>query len=63
MAIAGILNLDTSLISGIASSEMKWIAKRPKDSSLNVNKASEQLSHKPEKFAISLAKFVRDHLV
>jgi dTDP-4-dehydrorhamnose reductase len=62
IGIAEILNLDTRLISGIASSDMKWIAKRPKDSSLCVGRAYEKLSHKPEKFSISIAKFAQDLL-
>jgi dTDP-4-dehydrorhamnose reductase len=60
LRIAKVLNLDASLISGIYSGSMKWSAKRPKDSSLNVNRANKALEHKPEDFNISLIKFARD---
>ncbi|MFQ6119001.1 MAG: dTDP-4-dehydrorhamnose reductase [Methanosarcinales archaeon] len=38
--IAKIFDLDESLIESITSDELEWIAKRPKDSSLNVEKIS-----------------------
>jgi dTDP-4-dehydrorhamnose reductase len=46
--IAETFNLDSSLIKPIKMSELKaWIAKRPKDSSLNTKKIKEQLRTKP----------------
>ena len=60
LRIAKILNLDSDLIKGIQSSCMKWIAKRPKDSSLCVNRAQRELSHGPEQFDVSLARFASE---
>jgi len=39
--------LDKTLISASKSSEMKWLAKRPTNTSLNVEKASSMLQNKP----------------
>ena len=45
--IAKSFELDDTLINPINSSEINWIAKRPRDSSLNVEKANRILSNKP----------------
>ncbi len=47
ITFAKIFDLDTSLIDPCTSDEMSWIAKRPKDSSLNVEKAMQTLESKP----------------
>jgi len=46
-AIASTFNLDSTLIMPSTSSDFSWIAKRPKDSSLNVEKAQKSLKKKP----------------
>lgn len=45
--LARIFNLNNTLIKSITINEVSWKAKRPKDSSLNVNKALTILNHKP----------------
>jgi len=45
--LARVFNLDESLITPISINEIKWKAKRPRNSSLNVEKAMEMLSNKP----------------
>jgi dTDP-4-dehydrorhamnose reductase len=45
--IARKFNLDERLIQPITSNEISWIAQRPRDSSLNVEKASRTLKIKP----------------
>jgi dTDP-4-dehydrorhamnose reductase len=45
--IARKFNLDECLIQPITSNEISWIAQRPRDSSLNVEKASRTLKIKP----------------
>lgn len=52
--IAGTFQLDESLIIPAGSSDMKWLAKRPRDSSLNVEKASKTLDNKPLKIREAL---------
>jgi dTDP-4-dehydrorhamnose reductase len=52
--IAKTFQLDESLIDPARSSEMKWLAKRPRDSSLNVEKASKTLDNKPLKIREAL---------
>lgn len=46
-SIASVFNLDPALITPSASSNFSWAAKRPKDSSLNVEKAQNALRNKP----------------
>ena len=46
-AIASTFNLDSTLITPSRSSAFPWPAKRPKDSSLNVEKAQKTLTKKP----------------
>jgi len=45
--IAKVFGLDESLISPSRMDELSWIAKRPRDSSLDVSKAMEKLKNKP----------------
>ena len=45
--IADIFNLDNTLLSPSNSSSTSWLAKRPKDSSLNVEKSLKELNTKP----------------
>jgi len=47
VGLAENLGLDKSLIEPISVSDMKWKAKRPRDSSLDVTKALKILAHKP----------------
>jgi dTDP-4-dehydrorhamnose reductase len=54
--IAETFQLDEGLIAPARSSEMKWLAKRPLDSSLNVEKASKTLYNKPLKIREALNK-------
>lgn len=58
--IAAKLNLDKNLIKSTSINEMKWIAKRPKDSSLDVSKATLLLNEKPLAIGPSLDYFVRE---
>lgn len=58
--IAKKLNLDKKLLKPTKMNDMKWIAKRPKDSSLDVSKASMVLNEKPLTVEQGLEKFVRD---
>ena len=53
-------SLDENFITPVSSEEIKWIAKRPKDSSLNVNKAYQALKNKPLKIHEALEKMKRD---
>jgi dTDP-4-dehydrorhamnose reductase len=46
-ALADTLGLDVTLIDPARMEEMRWPAKRPKDSSLDVSKASSSLTSKP----------------
>jgi dTDP-4-dehydrorhamnose reductase len=45
--LAKTFNLDPKYITPVKSKHIKWVAKRPKDSSLNVNKAEQTLMNKP----------------
>ena len=54
--IADTFSLDKTLISPANSREMNWLAKRPKNTSLNVEKASTTLKHKPLKIKEALLK-------
>jgi dTDP-4-dehydrorhamnose reductase len=47
ITLAEIFDLDTSLIDPCTSDEISWVAKRPKDSSLNIDKAMQTLEFKP----------------
>ena len=54
--IAKTFNLNPNLLKPVTAKEMTWLAKRPKDSSLNVDKANETLTHKPLQISESLSK-------
>jgi len=57
--VADKLNLDKKLLNPINIEQMNWIAKRPKDSSLDVSLASEVLNEKPFNIEQGLENFVR----
>jgi len=57
--LADKLNLDKKLLNPINIEQMNWIAKRPKDSSLDVSLASEILNEKPFNIQQGLDNFVR----
>ena len=52
------LNLDGTLLKQISMNKMKWIAQRPKESSLDVSRASSILNEKPQKIDQSLNLFI-----
>jgi len=52
------LNLDGTLLKQISIDKMKWVAQRPKDSSLDVSRASSILKEKPQKIDQSLNLFI-----
>ena len=52
------LNLDGTLLKQISMNKMKWVAQRPKDSSLDVSRASSILNEKPQKIDHSLNLFI-----
>jgi len=54
------LNLDGTLLKQISMSKMKWVAQRPKDSSLDVSRASSILNEKPQKIDQSLNLFINE---
>jgi dTDP-4-dehydrorhamnose reductase len=56
------LKLDNELIKAVTVDEINWLAKRPKDSSLDVTKASNLLQEKPMKIEDSIDYFIRDYL-
>ncbi|MFH8120385.1 MAG: dTDP-4-dehydrorhamnose reductase, partial [Candidatus Aenigmatarchaeota archaeon] len=56
--IAKTFDLDEDLIRKAKMEEMKWIAKRPRDSSLDVSKAKELLKEKPMSLGESLLEFL-----
>ena len=54
------LNLDTKLLKPTTINEITWKAKRPKDSSLDVSKATYILNEKPQKIDDSLNLFIKE---
>jgi dTDP-4-dehydrorhamnose reductase len=54
--LAETFNLDTKYLTPTQSKHIKWVAKRPKDSSLNVNKAEQTLTNKPLRIREALEK-------
>ena len=50
-------NLDKTLLKPVTTDEMNWVAKRPRDSSLNVTKVSSILDNKPQSLEESLNQF------
>jgi len=63
LEIAKIFGFDESLIKPAKMSEMKWTAKRPKDSSLDVSKAKKILKKKPMELKTCLHKLKREMVV
>jgi len=57
--VADKLNLDKMLLNPITTEQMNWIAKRPKDSSLDVSLASSILNEKPLNVEKGLDNFVK----
>jgi dTDP-4-dehydrorhamnose reductase len=53
-------HFDTKLIVPVESSYIGWVAKRPRDSSLNVAKAMEILNNKPVELDEALRQFARE---
>jgi len=60
LKICSVFKLNKDLIVKARSSEMNWKAARPKDSSLNVDKASNILYNKPEDFEQALKQFAKE---
>jgi dTDP-4-dehydrorhamnose reductase len=58
--IAEKLELDKTLLLKAKSQDMNWKAKRPKDSSLDVTKATEILNEKPQTIEESLLLFIEE---
>lgn len=58
--LADKLALNKDLIRPITMSEMKWVAKRPRDSSLDVTKAKSILKQMPEQIEQSLEAFLQE---
>ncbi|MEM2159918.1 MAG: SDR family oxidoreductase [Candidatus Nitrosotenuis sp.] len=56
--IADRFNLDNTLLKPTKISEMKWLAQRPQDSSLDVAKAFSLLNNKPKRIEESLEPFI-----
>ena len=54
--IAETFNLDKNCLLPTSSKEMQWLAQRPKDSSLNVDKAKQTLKNKPLQISEALSK-------
>lgn len=61
--VAETLNLDKSLINPVTMDKMKWDAKRPRDSSLDVSLASSILEEKPMPVEQGIGNFVRELVV
>lgn len=57
--LAETFKLDANLIIPVLSKEIPWIAKRPRDSSLNIDRAYQILRNKPLKVHQALNKRVR----
>jgi dTDP-4-dehydrorhamnose reductase len=60
LEIAKLFGLDRRLILKIGLDEMSWKARRPKDSSLNVDRATRVLGNKPELFDRALKQFAQE---
>jgi dTDP-4-dehydrorhamnose reductase len=54
MELARVLGLDINLVNPVNVKDMDWLAERPKDSSLNVDKAKNVLRHTPMKLSTAL---------
>ena len=57
LRLAQCFHLDSSLIEQVSSAEIDWKAKRPEDSSLNVQKAADMLKRKPVTLGEALDRF------
>ena len=58
--IADKLQLNKKLLKTASMDDIKWFAKRPRDSSLDVSKASSILNEKPYSLESSLDDFVKE---
>jgi len=58
--VAKKLHLDTKLLKAIKMHDIKWSAKRPRDSSLDVSKSFAVLNEKPNTLESSLDNFVKE---
>jgi dTDP-4-dehydrorhamnose reductase len=58
--VADAFNLDSKYIKSIKSNQIKWVAKRPKDSSLDVKKAEQTLTVKPLEIHEAFEKMKKD---
>lgn len=58
--LAETFDLDTKHITPVQSSNMKWVAKRPRDSSLNVKKTEQTLTYKPRKIREALEEMKKE---
>lgn len=58
--IAQLFDLDQNLIRAAESASINWVAKRPKDSSLTIHKASEMLRHSPLSLNDALHRFLKE---
>lgn len=58
--LAKAFNLDAKYITPVQSKNMKWVAKRPRDSSLNVKKADQTLTYKPRKIPEALEEMKKE---
>lgn len=59
-SVAETFDLDTNLITAVFSNDIPWLAKRPKDSSLDVDKTCQTLKNKPLQILEALDKMKRD---
>jgi len=60
-ALAATFGLDASLIRAVRMKDMKWKARRPRDSSLDVHKATSSLDHVPLLLGDSLVKLKTEY--
>jgi dTDP-4-dehydrorhamnose reductase len=58
--IAEAFDLDSNLLSPAASAELSWVAKRPRDSSLDTTKAQQTLKNKPLQINQALARMKQE---
>ena len=58
--IAETFNLDKNLLRPTTSEKMPWIAKRPRDTSLNVEKAKHTLNNKPLQISEALSRLKKE---
>jgi len=60
-ALAATFGLDASLIRAVRMNDMKWTARRPRDSSLDVRKATSSLNHVPLLLGDSLVRLKTEY--